>query len=165
MQNMNEVYRNTCCMCCGIPQVSKQYFKKLDGTLVRYTVDHVLLRSLGGSNHMDNLVPMCYDCNQVRSNHFAELQEFLDWYWSGEDLPVLKNFSYLKDKPSFKSSPSRKKINSTQYNDIPVLGKKEKSVSGTVIYLKGIAYQEYKHPVYGTSLVRIKDTDNVKIAC
>ena len=165
MQNMNEVYRNTCCMCCGIPQVSKQYFKKLDGTLVRYTVDHVLLRSLGGSNHMDNLVPMCYDCNQIRSNHFAELQEFLDWYWSGEDLPVLKNFSYLKDKPNFKHSASKKKINTTQYKDIPVLGKKENSVPGNVIYLKGIAYQEYKHPVYGTSLVRIKDSDNVKIAC
>ena len=165
MQNMNEVYRNTCCMCCGIPQVSKQYFKKLDGTLVRFTVDHVLLRSLGGSNHMDNLVPRCYDCNQVRSNHFAELPEFLDWYWSGEDLPVLKNFSYLKDKPRFKSSLSRKKINITQYNDIPVIGKKENSVSGNAIYLNGIAYREYNHPVYGNSLVRIKDSDNVKIAC
>ena len=164
MQNMNEVYRNACCMCCGIPQVSKQYFKKLDGTLVRYTVDHVLLRSLGGPNSIDNLVPMCYDCNQLRGNLFAELTEFLQWYWSGEAIPVLKNFSYLKDKPK-SNSVSNKKISTNQYKGIPVISIKQTSVPGKVVYLNGVPHQEYKHPIYGTSLVRIKDSDNVKIAC
>lgn len=164
MQNMNEVYRNACCMCCGIPQVSKQYFKKLDGTLVRYTVDHVFLRSLGGSNSIDNLVPMCYDCNQMRGNLFAELTEFLQWYWSGEPLPVLKNFSYLKDKPK-SNIVQHKKISGNQYNGIPVLTSKKISVPVKVVYLDGVAYQEYKHPIYGTSLIKIEDSKDDRIAC
>lgn len=156
MQDMNQVYRNVCCMCCGIPQVSKNYFKKLDGTLVRYTQDHVFLRSLGGSNCIDNLVPMCYDCNQLRGNLFAELTEFLEWYWSGEPLPVSKNFSYLT-KP--------KKITKEDYNWIPKLGSNTISVPVKVVYLNGVAYQEYKHPTFGTSLIKIEVLKDDRVAC
>lgn len=145
------IYRNTCCMCCGIPQVSPQYFKNPEGKAVRATVDHVLLRSLGGSSSELNLVTMCYDCNQLRGNLFAELPEFIDWYWSSEDLPVLKNFSYLSEQPRnkrVKYIPSGGKALPSKNNSVPI----------KIVEMNGIKYQEYKHPLFGTSMVRLENT-------
>lgn len=181
MFKLDNVYRNTCCMCCGIPQESSRFFIKEDGTKVLATVDHVLLRSLDGPNTPDNLVLMCFDCNQMRGNLFAELSEFIDWYWSDTPLPKQKNFSYLREKKrstskfnrytfkgnSFvKSSPSildeddntirvsHKNINSKPTT--PVLKSKSSSVLIGTIELNGYKYEQYKHPLFGTSLVKVE---------
>lgn len=164
MINPEVVYRNTCCACCGIPQVSQKYFQKLDGTLVVYTVDHDTLRSLGGSNSFDNLVSMCYDCNQTRSNLFAELQQFIDWYWSDTPLPVNKNFSYLNENPNYltrnkvvNSSTKNKKATNDEFKNIPVLVSKNKSVPTRIVQMNGSMYQEYSHPLFGKSLIKIEE--------
>jgi hypothetical protein len=179
MINEAVIYRNTCCACCGIPQVSPKYFQKLDGTLVRHTLDHDKLRSLGGLNTADNLVSMCYDCNQTRGDLFAGLQEYIDWYWSEEPLPKVKNFSYLREKPksaevfvkrgaSVKRSGSFLRLNkgfvhnSTENdirpeNNITVLPNQNKSVPTRIIEMNGVKYQEYKHPLFGKSLIKIED--------
>lgn len=176
MINEAIIYRNTCCACCGIPQVSPKYFQKLDGTLVRHTLDHDKLRSLGGSNSIDNLVSMCYDCNQTRADLFAGLQEYIDWYWSDEPLPKVKNFSYLREKPkstevfvkrgaSVKRSGSFLRLNkgfvdkssNKSADNIPVLPSQNKSVPTRIVEMNGVMYQEYKHPLFGTSLIKIED--------
>lgn len=146
-QNMT-VYRNTCCMCCGIPQVSSTYFQKPDKTLVRSTVDHVLLKSLGGSNNDSNLVLMCYDCNQMRGNLFAELDQFISWYWSDMPLPTEKNFSYLKDKPQSKKNKIKIKV---KHKPTSVY---DSELCGTVM-INGFKYNKFKHPLFGMSLVKV----------
>lgn len=158
------IYRNTCCACCGIPQVSPKYFRKMDGTLVRHTVDHDKLRSLGGSNSIENLVSMCYDCNQTRGDLFAGLQEYIDWYWSDEPLPKVKNFSYLRENPNNtdvflkRRDFEKNSLNITKsFIDIPVLPSKNKSIPMNIVELNGVKYQEYKHPLYGISLIKIED--------
>lgn len=156
-------------MCCGIPQISNKFFMKEDGTKVQATVDHVLLRSLGGPNTEDNLVIMCYECNQLRSNLFAELDEFIHWYWSGEPLPKEKNFSYLykykRNKNRFENytfkgntfvKSSAKLINHST-NNIPVQKSKTESVLVRTIEMNGYMYNEYKHPLYGTSHVKVEN--------
>ena len=175
----NTEHAGTCCMCCGIPLKNTKYFEKEDGTLVRCTIDHVLLRSLNGSNSIDNLVLMCHDCNQMRGNLFAELDEFIFWYWSGEDLPKEKNFSYLRNKPRKKEnnlkhtfvnnvfvrvSPElifehyNSNIKPSNSHYTPVEQVKE-TKSGSVLIgtleSNGFIYEEYKHPVYGKSLVKV----------
>ncbi|SOK59323.1 hypothetical protein [Yersinia phage fHe-Yen9-03] len=153
-------YRNTCCMCCGIPQISRQFFKTHDGKLVQATVDHVVLRSLGGSSEAENLVMMCYDCNQLRANLFAELNQFIDWYWSDDELPRTKNFSYLKDNPKYKHKFTFNKTYTKHKSPSSVgivLPSKNSSVALNVIEMNGVKYQEYKHPLFGNSLIKIED--------
>ncbi|AQW89048.1 putative HNH endonuclease [Erwinia phage pEa_SNUABM_50] len=157
-------YRNTCCMCCGIPQVSNQHFLKPNGKPVQVTSDHVLLKSLGGSAKAENLVVMCYDCNQLRANLFAELEQFIDWYWSGKELPTEKNFSYIKDNPKYKrnyrftfETPEKHVTHKTPSSTGVVLPSKNTSVPLNVIVMNGVKYQEYKHPLFGNSLIKIED--------
>lgn len=48
------------------------------GDTVLMTKDHVVLKSLGGANTVDNYVPMCLACNNKRGSYYPDLQEFLD---------------------------------------------------------------------------------------
>ena len=41
-----------------------------DGTEVLMTVDHIVPKSLGGSNDLSNLQPMCMPCNQEKGNRY-----------------------------------------------------------------------------------------------
>lgn len=143
-----EVYRNTCCACCGIPRVNQSYFLKPDGTVSKSTVDHMLLKSLGGSSLQTNLIPMCFECNQLRANIFAEFDEFIDWYWNGPNELPERNYSYLTDNPNKIKKPLIK---------MPVLKSKNLSKEVDVVIISGIKYKEYNHPLYGTSLIRMNE--------
>ena len=46
------------------------------GSKERITVDHALPICKGGTNHKDNIVPACYECN-VKKNRMTR-EEFLD---------------------------------------------------------------------------------------
>lgn len=155
---MHWTYKNTCCMCCGIPQVSGKYFSN-NGRAVRATVDHILLRSLGGTSGIDNLAVMCYDCNHLRGNLFAEMQEFIDWYWSDEELPKQKNFSYLNENPS-KKVPYYQRFSFGPASIVPPELPKQESKSEVVdiVVLKGVEYIQYKHPLFGNSLIKKENT-------
>jgi hypothetical protein len=107
---------------------------------------------------------MCYDCNQTRSNLFAELQQFIDWYWSDKPLPVKKNFSYLNENPNYltrnkvvNSSTKNKKTTNDEVKKIPVLVSKNNSVPTRIVQMNGSMYQEYLHPLFGTSLIKIEE--------
>ena len=51
------------------------------GTFVeQMTVDHSILKSLGGKNLSSNYNTMCKKCNQIRGNRFPVLEDFLKIY-------------------------------------------------------------------------------------
>lgn len=43
---------------------------------VRLEVDHVVPRSHGGSDHIDNLVTACFDCNRGKANTWNTRRHF-----------------------------------------------------------------------------------------
>ena len=44
------------------------YGKDEDGTLFMMTQDHIIPKSKGGRNHLDNLQPLCDDCNTAKKD-------------------------------------------------------------------------------------------------
>lgn len=50
------------------------------GREVMFTVDHAVLKSLGGADSTENYNTMCERCNRWRGNKFENLQDFLDKY-------------------------------------------------------------------------------------
>lgn len=98
----------TSCICCGKgKRKSDLYFQYTnDSGLNLYakygwkssmlTIDHNLLKSLGGDTQPNNLNTMCYECNYLRGNNFAEVDEFLYWYNHPKRKSIIqKNFSYI----------------------------------------------------------------------
>lgn len=44
------------------------------------TIEHIIPKSKGGTNHYDNLALACFKCNMYRGN--IDLELFMDWYRS-----------------------------------------------------------------------------------
>lgn len=92
-------HESTKCQLCGLDNMYFKvkesnyitpYYTKPNGNPVLVTIDHNLLKSLGGSDLPKNLSLLCMDCNYKRDNISAELKEFLD-------NPEMKpNFSYVE---------------------------------------------------------------------
>ena len=38
---------------------------------MRFTIDHIIPKSLGGTDEMDNLCLACWDCNLAKHNHIS----------------------------------------------------------------------------------------------
>lgn len=98
----------TFCVCCGKGKRENDlYFKyandkglnlfaKYGWKSVMLTVDHNLLKSLGGIAQPYNLNTMCEECNNFRGNSFAQVDEFIYWYNHPQKKPIVqKNFSYI----------------------------------------------------------------------
>lgn len=88
------------CACCGGDNVYFRFHKEkgrvtfkayisTNGTEQLMTVDHDMLKSLGGPDTVANYNPMCYRCNQIRGSRFAEFKEFKDWYDSKEVIDTV----------------------------------------------------------------------------
>jgi 5-methylcytosine-specific restriction endonuclease McrA len=56
------------CLCCGQKEGD---FSNRDGSLIKITADHVIPLSLGGSNSIDNIQPLCFSCNCRKNNLHA----------------------------------------------------------------------------------------------
>jgi hypothetical protein len=73
------VFAQKGCVCVSCGRVGTKLFKGVDNgggvhvdlytdDLVPLTVDHIIPRSLGGEDHMDNYQPMCFPCNNKKGN-------------------------------------------------------------------------------------------------
>ena len=50
------------------------HIKTKSGRKVSMTLDHIIPKSLGGSNTLDNLQSMCKICNKEKGNHIEEFK-------------------------------------------------------------------------------------------
>lgn len=124
------------CHCCSLgihfrlePKDGMVMYSNKDKPM---TLDHDLLNSLEGSNDVSNQHLLCYQCNQMRGNRFAEYSEFKSWYDNcikknlnpfAEINKVKKNFSYLDlSKNGFKKEVS-KSIPLNYHSTMPALYK------------------------------------------
>ena len=100
--------KNSTCICCGIKahevrieegkgehaiygNLHLNVYAKHSTTYGEYwdlmTVDHDILKSLGGPDVQENFNTMCRKCNQLRGSRYPVLQDFLDIYQpKGENL-------------------------------------------------------------------------------
>lgn len=77
------IKKGTACIECGIKGTIYQafeapgkqgyvklnlYAQRVDGSWVLMTADHTIPRSAGGGNFLDNLEPMCMDCNYTKGS-------------------------------------------------------------------------------------------------
>jgi 5-methylcytosine-specific restriction endonuclease McrA len=69
-------HKGTTCVSCGVEGI-RIIKRMVNGSvhldvytkdLVMMTVDHIIPKSLGGDNSLDNLRPMCLYCNSARGN-------------------------------------------------------------------------------------------------
>lgn len=99
---------NTHCICCGkgkresdlyfmhSNETGLNLFAKYGWKSVMLTVDHNLLKSLGGIAQTYNLNTMCEECNNFRGNSFAQVEEFIYWFHHPKKKRITqKNFSYI----------------------------------------------------------------------
>jgi|SRR6478609_8217918 len=88
------------CECCGADNVYFKFHKengrvtfkafvKTDKGEQPMTVDHDMLKSLGGADGVSNYNPMCYRCNQLRGSRFAGFKEFKEWYDAQEYIDTI----------------------------------------------------------------------------
>lgn len=74
-------HKGTVCVTCGLEgthfakeragDVESYHFNLYgirDGKEVMMTKDHIIPKSKGGIDHLDNYNPMCYDCNQEKGD-------------------------------------------------------------------------------------------------
>lgn len=91
----NFAYNGVDCICCGAKAAYfsletqlhsvgdlKSYHLNLyaidrNGKPVMMTKDHIILRSLGGSDTVENYSPMCLRCNNLRGNSYESQEEFI----------------------------------------------------------------------------------------
>lgn len=73
------VFTQKGCVCVTCGRVGTRLFKGVDSgggihtdlytdDLVPLTVDHIIPKSLGGEDHIDNYQPMCFPCNNKKGN-------------------------------------------------------------------------------------------------
>lgn len=51
------------------------YSEDPDGTFTLMTQDHIIPKSKGGKNHLNNLQTMCATCNEIKSDRLEEVME------------------------------------------------------------------------------------------
>jgi len=76
----------TACLFCGLQATHLSWDKhlatdkkphpnlwhiKASGQKIMMTVDHIIPRARGGSNHTDNLMPLCEKCNSKKGTRIA----------------------------------------------------------------------------------------------
>lgn len=97
MNKKNKIFKkaNGRCAHCG------KIIKK--GT---FTIDHFVPKSFLGTLNIENLFPLCRECNEDRGNEFVDAKEF---YSFADDFYIKQANNYLKNW---------KKNNSNSYKEL-----------------------------------------------
>ena len=121
----NFAINGTDCICCGakgtyfsVETSNKDistglhlnlYAINVHGDPVLMTKDHIVLKSLGGKDTVENYSPMCLRCNNLRGNMYPDQQEFIDAFNS--DKPLRKQYANGNSvpNPESKTQIARKK--------------------------------------------------------
>lgn len=73
-----------CCYCERI----------FDDKLIR-TKEHIVPKSKGGKNNLNNLIFACYECNNLRNNmNFIEFKNYIKLILENNKSIKLKSYSY-----------------------------------------------------------------------
>lgn len=168
MNVLNLKQNNTVCVACGAVAINNTIMlNHQTGKYVQKTRDHMLLKSLGGTDTEDNLACMCDKCNFLRGNKFAEITEFLAWFRAGQPaMPFKRNFSYLNrnfihfDKPEY---AYLKDCMMKGMNEVPVLKPKTKSVFVRRYTNDKGTFEVYKHPLFGESEIKVDDFEETEL--
>ncbi len=81
--------KNPSCVCCGLTATKARlemtrgtptphfnlYGVDAEGTLILMTKDHIIPKSKGGKNSMDNYVTMCRTCNTLKANAIITVEQ------------------------------------------------------------------------------------------
>ena len=61
-------------------------------------IEHVIPKSIGGSNKQNNVVPACHNCNySKRSNNFKEWYHKQTFYSKERELKILQHINCCKE--------------------------------------------------------------------
>lgn len=105
-----------------------RYCGRQQGDGIALEVDHVMPKSRGGSNHRDNLVAACFDCNRGKRDSLGVLPP-PDEYIAGPELPegwpVGAFFHYVHDEASA-AEASAKYSHRVDANDVTYQGRIER---------------------------------------
>lgn len=92
------------------PAKREKVFRKFDGhcaycghpiDAATFTVDHVIPQSKGGTGRIENLLPCCHQCNQLKAAESIEMLRIeLFWHkiWPKMTLENIKDFSNIRKK-------------------------------------------------------------------
>lgn len=67
------------------------YSKLPNGDSLLMTKDHIVPKSRGGKNHIDNYTTCCKECNYLKGNNDLTWDEIIDFILATEDCEVIKN--------------------------------------------------------------------------
>jgi ABC-type enterochelin transport system substrate-binding protein len=81
-----------------------------DGKEVMFNIDHIIPKSKGGTNHLDNIQIMCFPCNCKKGSTFtnkkvlrfmwihSQIKKIKQWVHNVEHKMMLLTYSLLKGK-------------------------------------------------------------------
>lgn len=68
--------------------------RKFDKNNIR-TIEHIVPKSKGGKNNLNNLIYACYECNNLRSNmDFIEFKNYIKSILENNKSIKLKSYSF-----------------------------------------------------------------------
>lgn len=95
------------------------------GTIENLTVDHIIPKAHGGSDHESNLQALCWECNQKKSSHRnLTIRQRIAYIWKFPEL--FENFIKLAQ---LKMSAAAGQGNKAQIEVKRIEGKHDKSIN------------------------------------